>query len=162
MTSARGSADRRKSFENAVPAPRKCCRGVGVTQVEAPWHFQIWTLPKVIRSADAELVASFFCETADGDLRGRDGFPGTAPLPGLIANLPPLHYVGLDGHGTVAVRRGPLDGDGGLGLAVYHSIDGGIRRMLPRRCGAKIDGDTLYMRNLTRDSLRRIFSEDIP
>lgn len=162
MTSARGSADRRKSFENAVPEFRKYSRGVGVTEVEAPWHFQIWTLPKVIHSRDAELVASFFCETADGDLCGRDGFSGIAPLPGLIGNLPPLHYVALDGHGTVAVRRGPLDGDGGLGLVVYHSIDWGIRRMLPCRCGAKIDGDALYMRNLTQNSLWRIFRDDIP
>lgn len=145
MTSARGSADRRKSFENALPALREYCRGVSVTQVEAPWHFQIWTLPKVIHSRDAELVASFFCETADGDLWGREGFSGIAPLPGLIANLPPLHYVALDGHGTVAVRRGPLDGDGGLALVEYHSIDWGIRRMLPCRCGAKIE--EFYMRN---------------
>lgn len=161
MTSARGSADRRKSFENAVPAPRKYCRGVSVTQVEAPWHFQIWTLPKVIHSGDAELVASFFREPADGDLCGREGFPGIAPLPGLIANLPPLHYVALDGHGTVTVRRGPLDGDGGLGLVAYHSIHWGIRRMLPCRCRAKIDSDALYMRNLTQNSLRRIFSNGI-
>lgn len=159
MTSARGSADRRESFENAAPALRECCSGAGVTQVEAPRHLQIWTLPKVVRGGDAELVASFFCETADGDLRGRDGLSGIAPLPGLIADLPPLHCVALDGHGAVAVRRGPLDGDGGLGLVAYHSIDWGIGRMLPRRCGAKSDGDALYMRSLTRNSLRRI---DIP
>lgn len=160
MTSARGSADRRKSFEYAVPAHRKYCQGVSVTQVEASRHFQIWTLSKVIHSGDAELVASFFCEIADGDLCGRDGFSSIAPLPGLIANLPPLHNVALDGHGTVAVRRGPLDGDGELGLVVYHSIDWGIRRMLPCRCGAKIECDALYMRNLTQISLWRMFSDD--
>lgn len=109
-------------------------RGVSVTQVKASRYFQVWTLSKVIHGGDAELVASFFSKTAEGDLCRRDGFSSIAPLPGLIANLPALHDVALNRHGTVAVGRGPLNGDGRLGLVVYHSIDRGIRGMLPCRC----------------------------
>lgn len=93
------------------------------------------------------MVASFFSEIADGDLCGRQGFSSVAPLPGLTANLPPLHDVALNGDGTVAVGRGPLDGDGRLGLVLDHSVHRGIGRMLPRRWRTNIDGDAVYVRD---------------
>lgn len=137
----------RKRFEYSATADRKYGRDASVTQVEASRYFQVWTLSKVIHGGDAELVASFFSETADRDFCRRNGFASVAPLPGLTANLPPLHSVALNGHGTVAVRRGPLNGDGRLCLVLYHSIDRGIRRMLPCRCRTNVDGDAVYTRD---------------
>ena len=51
-------------------------------------------------------------------------------MPLLVAHLPPLDDVALDGHGAIAVRGRPLDGDGGIRLVLHHSVDWGVWRVL--------------------------------
>lgn len=83
-----------------------------LTKVEAARYFQKGTLAKIICGRNTELVASFLCKTAYGDLCGCEDFSSIASLPGRSTNLPPLHNVSFNGYGTVTVRGRPMNGDG--------------------------------------------------
>lgn len=87
-------------------------RDISLTQVEASWNVQIWTLAKGVDSTNTELVAGLFRKVGNGNLCCVDGLSSVASLPRLSANLPPVHDVALDRHRAVTVRRRPLDGDG--------------------------------------------------
>lgn len=104
---------------------------ISLTQVEASWHVQVRTLAKSIDGRNAELVGGLLGEVGDANFCCLNGLSSVASLPCLGANLPPVHDVALDRHRAVAVRRRPLDGDGGLSLVLHHGVHWSVRRMFP-------------------------------